>query len=80
MAAAIAVSFVIEGGGGMSVRLVALDFGAVFGVAMSWGSSSIPTGSATYCSPRSCYLMMGTAVAVGFAGTRLLRRFRARAL
>ena len=66
----------------MSVRLVALGFGAVFGVAMSWGQFVDPDRIRDMLLLRDpyLYLMMGTAVAVGFAGTRLLRRFRARAL
>lgn len=66
----------------MSVRLAALGFGALFGLAMSWGQFVDPDRIRDMLLLRDAYLylMMGTAVAVGFAGTRLLRRVRARAL
>jgi uncharacterized membrane protein YedE/YeeE len=66
----------------MKVRLAALGFGAVFGVAMSWGQFVDPDRIREMLLLRDpyLYLMMGTAVAVGFLGTRLLRRYQARAL
>jgi len=66
----------------MSVRLVALALGAVFGIAMSWGQFVDPDRIRDMLLLRDAYLylMMGTAVAVGFLGTRVLRRLRARAL
>jgi uncharacterized protein len=66
----------------MSVRLAALALGAVFGIAMSWGQFVDPDRIRDMLLLRDLYLylMMGTAVAVGFLGTRVLRRLRARAL
>jgi uncharacterized protein len=66
----------------MSVRLVAFAFGAVFGVAMSWGQFVDPDRirDMLLLDDPYLYLMMATAVAVGFLGTRVLRRLRARAL
>jgi uncharacterized membrane protein YedE/YeeE len=66
----------------MRVRSAAVGFGAVFGIAMSWGQFVDPDRIRDMLLLRDpyLYLMMGTAVAVGFLGTRLLRRARARAL
>jgi uncharacterized protein len=66
----------------MRVRLAAMGFGAVFGVAMSWGQFVDPDRIRDMLLLRDpyLYLMMGTAVVIGFLGTRLLRRLRARAL
>jgi uncharacterized membrane protein YedE/YeeE len=66
----------------MRVRLAALGFGAVFGVAMSWGQFVDPDRIREMLLLRDpyLYLMMATAVVVGFIGTRLLRRYRVRAL
>ncbi len=66
----------------MSVRLAALGFGAVFGVAMSWGQFVDPDRirDMLLLADPYLYLMMGSAVAVAFAGIRLLRRLRFRAL
>ena len=66
----------------MRVRFVAIGFGAVFGVAMSWGQFVDPDRIRDMLLLRDpyLYLMMATAVAVGLLGTRLLRRYRARAL
>ena len=66
----------------MAVRLAALGFGAVFGFAISWGQFTNPDRIRDMLLLRDpyLYLMMATAVAVGFLGTRVLRRLRARAL
>jgi uncharacterized protein len=66
----------------MAVRAAAAGFGGVFGFAISWGQFSDPgrIRDMLLLNDAYMYLMMATAVAVGLAGTRLLRRFRARAL
>ena len=66
----------------MGVRVAAALLGGVFGFAISWGELSDPDRirDMLLLSDPYVYLMMGTAVAVGVAGTRLLRGFRARAL
>ena len=66
----------------MKARLAALLLGAVFGVAMSWGQFVNPDRIRDMLLLKDpyLYLMMGTAVVVGFLGTRLLRRYRVRAL
>jgi uncharacterized protein len=66
----------------MAVRAAAAGFGAVFGFAISWGQFTDPDRirEMLLLNDPYLYLMMATAVAVGFVGTRLLRRFRARAL
>ena len=66
----------------MAIRLAALGFGALFGIAMSWGQFVDPDRIRDMLLLRDpyLYLMMGTAVAVGFLGTRLLRRLCFRAL
>lgn len=63
-------------------RLAAFGLGAVFGVAMSWGQFVDPDRirQMLLLEDPYLYLMMATAVLVGFLGTRLLRRLRARAL
>jgi uncharacterized membrane protein YedE/YeeE len=66
----------------MPVRFAALAFGAVFGFAISWGQFTDPDRirDMLLLEDPYLYLMMGTAVVVGFLGTRLLRRLRTRAL
>lgn len=66
----------------MAVRLAALAFGLVFGFAISWGQFTDPDQirAMLLLQDPYLYLMMATAVAVGFAGVRLLRRRGARAL
>jgi uncharacterized membrane protein YedE/YeeE len=66
----------------MKVRAAAFGLGAVFGVAMSWGQFVDPDRirDMLLLSDPYLYLMMGTAVAVGFVGVRLLRRFGVRSL
>jgi uncharacterized membrane protein YedE/YeeE len=66
----------------MAVRAAAAGFGVVFGFAISWGQFTDPDRirDMLLLNDPYLYLMMATAVAIGFAGTRALRRFRARAL
>ena len=63
-------------------RAVAVGFGAVFGFAISWGQFTNPDRlrEMLLLEDPYLYLMMATAVAVGFIGVRLLRRLRVRAL
>jgi uncharacterized protein len=66
----------------MALRAAALGFGAVFGFAISWGQFTDPDRIRDMLLLKDpyLYLMMATAVAVGFLGSRLLRRLRARAV
>lgn len=66
----------------MSTRVAALVFGAVFGFAISWGQFTDPDRlrEMLLLEDPYLYLMMGTAIGVGFVGVRLLRRLRVRAL
>jgi uncharacterized membrane protein YedE/YeeE len=66
----------------MATRVAALAFGAVFGFAISWGQFTDPDRlrEMLLLEDPYLYLMMGTAVAIGFVGVRLLRRLRVRAL
>ncbi len=66
----------------MGVRVVAIALGAVFGFAISWGQFIDPDRirAMLLLEDPYLYLMMATAVAVGFIGVRMLRRFGARAL
>ncbi|HET9315054.1 MAG TPA: DUF6691 family protein [Vicinamibacteria bacterium] len=66
----------------MSARLASFGLGAVFGIAMSWGQFVDPDRIRDMLLLRDpyLYLMMVTAVAVGFLGIRVLRRLRVRAL
>ena len=66
----------------MGVRAASAGFGVVFGFAISWGQFTDPDRirDMLLLEDPYLYLMMATAVAIGFAGTRVLRRFRARAL
>jgi uncharacterized protein len=63
-------------------RVVAVAFGAVFGFAISWGQFTDPDRlrEMLLLEDAYLYLMMATAVAIGFVGARLLRRRHARAL
>jgi uncharacterized membrane protein YedE/YeeE len=63
-------------------RVVAVGFGAVFGFAISWGQFTDPDRlrEMLLLEDPYLYLMMATAVAIGFVGVRLLRRLRVRAL
>jgi uncharacterized membrane protein YedE/YeeE len=66
----------------MAVRATAAAFGCLFGFAISWGQFTDPDRirDMLLLNDPYLYLMMATAVAIGLAGTRLLRRFRVRAL
>jgi uncharacterized protein len=66
----------------MRVRLAATLFGAAFGFLISWGQFSDPDRIRDMLLLRDSYLylMMFSAIAIGFAGIALLRRRRARAL
>jgi uncharacterized protein len=66
----------------MGVRVAAVIFGAVFGFLISWGQFSDPDRirDMLLLEDFYLYLMMASAIAVGLAGTLLLRRRRARAL
>ena len=63
-------------------KAVAVGFGAVFGFAISWGQFTDPDRLREMLLLRDpyLYLMMATAVAIGFVGVRVLRRLHARAL
>jgi uncharacterized membrane protein YedE/YeeE len=66
----------------MPVRAAAALLGAAFGFLISWGQFSDPDRirDMLLLEDPYLYLMMASAIAVGFAGLRLLRRLRARAL
>ena len=66
----------------MGVRASAGVLGAVFGFLISWGQFSDPDRirDMLLLEDLYLYLMMASAIAVGFTGLRLLRRARARAL
>jgi uncharacterized membrane protein YedE/YeeE len=66
----------------MGVRAAAGGFGVVFGFAISWGQFTDPDRirDMLLLSDPYLYLMMGTAVAIGYAGSRALQRFHARVL
>lgn len=63
-------------------RAVAVGFGVVFGFAISWAQFTDPDRlrEMLLLQDAYLYLMMATAVAIGFVGSRLLRRARARAV
>jgi uncharacterized protein len=66
----------------MGVRAAATAFGVAFGFLISWGQFSDPDRIRDMLLLRDpyLYLMMFSAIAIGFAGISLLRRRRARAL
>jgi uncharacterized membrane protein YedE/YeeE len=66
----------------MAVRAAAVAFGAVFGFAITWGQFTDPDRlrEMLLLEDPYLYLMMATAVTIGFVGVRLLRRNRVRAL
>jgi uncharacterized membrane protein YedE/YeeE len=66
----------------MRVRLAATLFGVAFGFLISWGQFSDPNRIRDMLLLRDpyLYLMMFSAIAIGFVGISLLRRRRARAL
>ena len=59
----------------MGVRVAAVGFGAVFGFAIAWGQFTDPDRlrEMLLLQDAYLYLMMATAVAVGFVGVRVLR-------
>jgi uncharacterized membrane protein YedE/YeeE len=63
-------------------RAAAVGFGVVFGFAISWGQFTDPDRlrEMLLLQDPYLYLMMATAVAIGFVGVRILRRRNARAL
>ena len=63
-------------------RAVPVGFGAVFGFAISWGQFTDPDRLREMLLLKDPYLyvMMATAVTIGFVGARLLRRRRVHAL
>jgi uncharacterized protein len=65
-----------------AVRAVSVGFGVAFGFLLAWSGMATPDviRDALLLNDPYMYLMLGSAVAVGLAGTRLLRRRRARAL
>ncbi|MEA2418128.1 MAG: uncharacterized protein QOE60_334 [Thermoleophilaceae bacterium] len=63
-------------------RAAAVGFGVVFGFAISWGQFTDPDRlrEMLLLQDAYLYLMMATAVAIGFVGVRILRGRNARAL
>jgi uncharacterized membrane protein YedE/YeeE len=66
----------------VAVRLAALGVGAVFGATLSWTGMASPEviREALLFESAYLFLMFGSAVATAFAGLRLLRARRERAL
>ena len=66
----------------MAVKLAALGVGAVFGVTLSWTGMGSPEviREALLFESAYLFLMFGSAVATAFAGLRLLRSRRERAV
>jgi uncharacterized membrane protein YedE/YeeE len=66
----------------LNTRLVAILFGSAFGFLLSWGQFTSPDRIREMLLFEDLYLyeMMFSAMAIGFIGLRLLRRFRVRAL
>ena len=66
----------------MKTRWVALPFGVAFGFLLSWGRLTDPEAIRSMLLLREwdIFLLMGSAMAVGFAGAHLLRALHARAL
>lgn len=64
------------------VRVVSVGFGVAFGFLLAWSGLADPDviQDMLLLEDAYVYLMLASAVAVGLAGTRLLRRLRARAL
>ncbi|HEX5909759.1 MAG TPA: DUF6691 family protein, partial [Thermoleophilaceae bacterium] len=62
--------------------IMAAAFGAAFGFLLSWGTLTDPDTIRAMLELKDAYvfLMMGSAVGVGFAGVRLLTRRPTRAL
>ena len=63
-------------------RLIAIGFGMVFGFAISWGQFTNPDRlrEMLLLEDPYLYLMIATAVTIGFVGVRVLRRLQVRAL
>lgn len=66
----------------LAIRLAATVFGSAFGFLLSWGQFTSPDRIRDMLLFEDLYLyeMMFSAMAIGFVGLRLLRRFHARAL
>jgi len=66
----------------MATRVAAILFGSGFGFLLSWGQFTSPDRIRDMLLFEDLYLyeMMFSAMAIGFIGIRLLRRFHARAL
>jgi uncharacterized membrane protein YedE/YeeE len=66
----------------MATRVAAILFGSGFGFLLSWGQFTSPDRIRDMLLLEDLYLyeMMFSAMAVGFIGVRLLRRFHVRAL
>jgi len=66
----------------LGIRVAAILFGSAFGFLLSWGQFTSPDRIRDMLLLEDLYLyeMMFSAMAVGFIGIRLLRRFHARAL
>jgi uncharacterized membrane protein YedE/YeeE len=66
----------------VKARWVALPFGLAFGFLLSWGHLTDPDAIRAMLLLREwdIFLLMGAAMAVGFAGAHLLRAVKARAL
>lgn len=66
----------------MRVRIAIVLFGIAFGFLLSWGRFTDPDmiQGALLLGSAYLFLMMGSAVAVGFVGIRLARRYLGRAI
>jgi uncharacterized protein len=66
----------------LGIRVAAILFGSAFGFLLSWGQFTSPDRIRDMLLFEDLYLyeMMFSAMAIGFVGLRLLRRFHARAL
>ena len=64
------------------IRVVSAAFGVAFGFLLSWGKLTDPEviGRMLRLESAYVYLVMASAIAVGFVGVRLLRRAHARAV
>jgi len=66
----------------LGIRVAAILFGSAFGFLLSWGQFTSPDRIRDMLLFEDLYLyeMMFSAMAIGFVGLRLLRRFHVRAL
>jgi hypothetical protein len=66
----------------LGIRVAAIFFGSAFGFLLSWGQFTSPDRIRDMLLFEDLYLyeMMFSAMAIGFIGLRLLRRFHVRAL